>query len=70
MYVGMRDDMNDSELGRTFLEKSDIVQVFIPPPRYTSLSKDKSKLKEKSEILEIISDVFSDVSNAFALNPL
>ena len=60
-YTELRDDMNDPTLGRTFLEKSDVQQVFTLPPKYTSLSKDKSALDNSKDTLDIVSDVFTDV---------
>ena len=61
IYTDMRDDAQDDDLGRTFIEKSDIAQVFMVPPKFKSLSKDLSSLANTQDTMDMIADVFTDV---------
>lgn len=60
-YIEVRDDLNDPNICKSFLEQADVRQVFTLPPKYQSLSKDTTALADSKSVLDAICDVFSDV---------
>ena len=60
-YTDFRDDSNEDDINKTFVEKPSIGQIFCIPPKYRSLSKDFEILKDKDQIFSMLDDVYTDV---------
>lgn len=59
VYCQFRDDTNDPNITRTFVEAATVEQIFLLPPKYKSLSKDISLLEDSQGTLNVISEVYS-----------
>ncbi len=59
VYCQFRDDSNDPDLTKTFLEEPTLEQFFTVPPKYKSLSQDLSKIRTEEDLKKVVDELYA-----------